>query len=103
MVAISLSQEAKNILSRIIPGEANDTAWIFIRGLRDLLRECEQEILDFEIKYGCSFDEFKTRLEKGEWGDPFSYPLENDAMRWEDLAAEKKVRLEAIRGLEKIS
>ncbi len=56
---------------------------------RRYLEACEREILELEMKYGMSFEEFQRRLQEGELGDPFSYPLEEDAMRWEDLIAEK--------------
>ncbi|GJQ51019.1 hypothetical protein KsCSTR_47550 [Candidatus Kuenenia stuttgartiensis] len=71
-------------------------------GLRELLRECEEEILEFEIKYGLSFEKFKEHLEKGNVGDFHSYPLENDAMLWEDLEEEKRIRLESLRKLERL-
>ena len=73
---------------------------IFSMGLKELLRECEEEIMKLEIKYGTSYEEFKSKLESGELGDPFSYPLEKDAMLWEDLMAEKRLRLGIIRQVE---
>ena len=60
-----------------------------IHQLRRYLEECEREMLDLEIKYGLTYDQFKARLERGELGDLFSYPLEQDAMRWDDLVVEK--------------
>lgn len=66
---------------------------IFNMGLKELLRECDEEIMDLEIKYGTSYEEFKSKLDSCELGDPFSYPLEKDAMLWEDLMAEKRLRL----------
>ena len=39
-------------------------------------------------------------LDSGELGDPFSYPLEKDIMLWEDLMAEKRIRLKIIRQFE---
>jgi len=73
---------------------------IFNMGLKELLRECDEEIMDLEIKYGTSYEEFKSKLDSGELGDPFSYPLEKDAMLWEDLMAEKRLRLRVIRQVE---
>jgi len=69
-------------------------------GLRELLRECDEEIMDLEIKYGLSYEEFKSKVDSGECGDPFSYPLEKDAMVWEDLITEKRLRLRVIREVE---
>ena len=102
MASIMVSQDVKDVLSRINPGEENIENNIFVRGLRDLLRECEQELLDLEIKYGFSYEEFKNKLEKGEFGGQFSYPVETDALRWDDLILEKKARLEVIRSIEKM-
>lgn len=58
--------------------------------LRRFLEECEREMLDLEIKYRTDYHNFIERLEAGELGDPFSYELERDAMRWEGLQAEKR-------------
>ena len=72
-------------------------------GLRGFLRECDEEILEFEIKYGLPFEKFKEELDLGKWGAPHSYPLEKDAMRWEDLVIEKKVRIESLHRLGRLS
>ena len=56
--------------------------------------------MNLEIKYGTFYEEFKSKLDTGEFGDPFSYPLEKDAMMWEDLMAEKRLRLGIIRQVE---
>jgi hypothetical protein len=70
--------------------------------LRRRLQDCEQEILELEIKYGLMYEQFQARLQAGELGDPFSYSLEQDAMRWDNLVTEKKewlAQLRAIQGL----
>ena len=70
--------------------------------LRQRIQDCEREILELEIKYGVMYEQFQEQLQAGELGDPFSYPLEQDAMRWDDLVAEKKhwlAELKAIQGL----
>lgn len=72
-------------------------------GLKGFLRECEDEILEFEIKYGLSFEKFIKELDSGKFGAPHSYPLEKDVMRWEDLMNEKQARLESLRRLERLS
>ena len=88
MSMIELSPSLRDTLKRL--GEVEENApKIFIRGLKELLKECEEEILNFEIKYGISFEKFRERLEKGDLGVPFSYPLEKDAMIWEDIVVEK--------------
>ena len=101
MAMMELSPPLRDTLKRL--GELEGSALkVFIRGLMELLKECEEEILDFEIKYGISFEKFQEMLEKGELGDPFSYPLEKDAMKWEDLIVEKGLRLNVIRELEQL-
>ena len=62
--------------------------------LRRYLEECEREMLDYE--------QFKEKLEGGELGDEFSYDLEKDAIRWEDLIAEKKHWLDHLRAIERL-
>lgn len=49
-------------------------------GLKELLMKCEEDILEFEIKYGLTFEKFKEQLETGKLGDIHSYPLEKDTM-----------------------
>lgn len=65
--------------------------------LRMYLEECEREMLEFEIRYGLSYEQFKKKLEKGALGNEFSYELEIDAIRWEDLIVEKKHWLNSLR------
>lgn len=101
MAMIELSQPLRDTLKRLGELEVNALR-IFIRGLMELLKECEEEILNFEIKYGVSFEKFREMLENGDLGDPFSYPLEKDTMIWEDLIVEKGLRLNMIRELEQL-
>jgi len=49
-----------------------------------------------EIKYGLEYADFEQKLEAGELGNEFGYDLEMDAMRWNDLIAEKKYRLQQL-------
>jgi len=64
------------------------------------LRECEEEIYKFEIKYGSTFREFADAWEKGEIENKYSHRLERDYMVWEGLDAEKKKWLELLKKLE---
>jgi hypothetical protein len=100
MALIELSPKLKEIFKMFGEREEEETIKIFIAGLKEFLKECEEDILDFEIKYGLSFEKFKVEFEKGKFGDPHSYPLEKDAMKWEDLIKEKEFRLNAVRKLE---
>jgi len=54
-------------------------------------------MLELEIKYGVSYEEFRGKLAAGELRDEFSYPLEEDAMRWEDLRVEKRHWLDQLK------
>ena len=101
MAITELSPPLRDTLKRLGELEVNALT-IFIRGVKELLKECGEEILNFEIKYGVSFEKFREMLEKGDLGNPFSYPLEKDTMVWEDLIEEKRLRLNMIRELEQL-
>ncbi|HDH10023.1 MAG TPA: hypothetical protein ENF84_03695 [Chloroflexi bacterium] len=77
-------------------------AFLISSELRRYLEECEREMLELEIKYGMDYEQFKEKLERGELGDEFSYELEKDAIRWEDLIAEKKHWLDHLRAIERL-
>jgi hypothetical protein len=70
--------------------------------LRRRIEACEQEILELEIKYGMMYDQFQTQLQAGGLGDPFSYPLEADAIRWDDLMAEKQEWLRQLKAVQEL-
>jgi hypothetical protein len=103
MAVEEVTPQLRSVLDRI-EGDTIDQKIVHLLAneLRRRLQDCEQEILDLEIKYGLMYEQFQTRLGAGELGDPFSYPLEQDAMRWDDLVTEKKqwlAELKAIEGL----
>jgi hypothetical protein len=60
----------------------------------------ENEIAEFTAKYGTTYEQFIAKFECGELGDPYSYELERDAMRWESIIAEKKLWLEQLQKIE---
>ncbi|MEA3459974.1 MAG: hypothetical protein U9R11_04795 [Chloroflexota bacterium] len=103
MAAVEIAPQIRLILDKLSEGTINQKiAQLLLNEVRRYLEECEREMLDLEIKYSLSYEEFKARLEAGKLGDPFSYPLEQDAMRWDDLVAEKRHwlgHLKAIEGL----
>jgi hypothetical protein len=104
MPIADVAPEMQKVLDRV-DGETIDQKLVhlLISELRRRLQECEGEILELEIKHGLMYDEFQARLQAGELGDPFSYPLEQDAMRWDDLMAEKEHWLSQIRSLQGMS
>lgn len=58
--------------------------------LRYSLKECSEEIANYEAKFGMSFDEFQEALEDGKLGDPYKYNNELAKMEWQSLCEEKK-------------
>jgi len=103
MSLIKIEPELKDLIHSLGSDAEREAVKIFNMGLKEILRKCEEEILKLEIRYGVSYEEFKSMLDSGELGDPFSYPLEKDIMLWEDLMAEKRIRLKIIRQFEERS
>ena len=102
MSILTLSSPIKEILEKV-GGEPESTALgLLISGIRENLRGCELEILELETKYGYSYETFKDRLASGELGEEFSYAIEKDAMRWEDLLIEKRNWIEMIKKIENL-
>jgi hypothetical protein len=101
MTLAEVTPQMRTVLDGIT-GETIDEkiVHLLVNELRRRLQDCEQEILELEIKYGMMYDQFQTRLEAGDLGDPFSYPLEQDAMRWDDLVAEKKHWLSELKAIQ---
>ncbi len=98
---MELAPKIQPILENIAgKGLNNKIARLLAGELRRYLSECEQEILQLEIKYGCEYEEFKEQRRKGRLGDEFTYPLEQDTMRWEDLVTEKRHWLKQLKAVE---
>jgi len=93
MPLIEVSPQLKKILERWGGKTEEEACSLFMKGLRGSLRECEDEILNYEMKYGVSFEEYKEKLEAEEGVDIHVYETEKDSMKWEDLIAEKKMWL----------
>ncbi|MDP2799041.1 MAG: hypothetical protein Q8O60_04045 [Deltaproteobacteria bacterium] len=100
MSLIKIEPALRDMIHALGPDPEMEAIKIFNVGLKEILRECEQEIMKLEIKYGMLYEEFKSKLDSGELGDPFGYPLEKDVMLWEDLISEKRLRLRLIRQIE---
>lgn len=100
MSLITIEPTLRDMIHGLGSDPETEAVRIFNMGLKELLRKCEEEIMKLEIKYGTSYEKFKSKLDSGELGDPFSYPLEKDAMVWDDLISEKWLRLRIIRQLE---
>jgi len=90
MAAVEIASQLYPMLDKVEGQTFNQKLRLLARQTHDHLAECEREMLDLEIKYRADYETFKQKLEAGELGDPFSYELEQDAMRWDDLRAEKQ-------------
>jgi hypothetical protein len=91
MLAITLPENIVRILD-IIPGETREDKLmnLLVENITSKLRECEDQIITFEAKYGMSFEDFEHAWKEGTLGNLFSYPLEKDYMEWEGFYLEKK-------------
>ncbi len=100
MSILTLSPSAKEIFRQIGFSPEEKATEFLIAGVKEYLKECELEILEYETKYGCPLDEFKAKIVSGEISDEFSYEIERDIMKWEDLIIEKRNWLDVIRKIE---
>lgn len=94
---IELSPDLRDVFKGLGVGDEQTALKVLTAGFKELLIECEKGILEFEVEYGMPFEKFMEELEAGKFGSPHAYPMEKDAMIWEDLIIEKKVRLESLR------
>ena len=63
------------------------------------LQECEEEIREYELKYGMTFHEFVEAWERDEIPERWSHSVERDYMEWEGLEAERGKWLSLLRNL----
>jgi hypothetical protein len=63
------------------------------------LRECGEQILEYEAKYGMSFEQFETAWKGDEIEDKHSHKVERDLMEWEGFVLERQRWLSMLRGL----
>ena len=103
MSILTLSSPIKEILGKIGGEPESKALRLLISGIKENLKECELEILEFETKHGHPFEIFKDKLASGQLGDEFSYIMERDAMRWGDLLIEKRSWIEMIRKIENLT
>jgi hypothetical protein len=102
MSILTLSSPIKEILEKIGGEPESRAVGLLISGVKENLKECELEILELEMKYGYPFEIFKDKLTSGQLGDEFSYDMERDAMKWEDLLIEKRNWIEVIKKIENL-
>jgi len=89
-ITVDLSPQVRPVLDGFEGATPDEKIVRLLMGaIRQNLEACEREQLELEIRYGLEHEEFRRKLEVGELGDEFGFELETDAMRWDDLAAEK--------------
>jgi hypothetical protein len=86
---------------RHIEGETTDEKLLALLSayLSSQVRQCEEEIAEYELKYQMTFDQFAAAWESGLIADPHSHEVERDYMEWEGLEAEKGKWLALLRAL----
>jgi hypothetical protein len=67
--------------------------------LSSKLRECNEEILKFETKYGMAFEDFKNAWDEDKIPDKRSHEVETDYIEWEAVSMEKNRWLSALRDI----
>lgn len=63
------------------------------------LRECDEQILKYETKYGMDFEQFKSAWEADEIEGKHSHEVERDLMEWEGFVLERQKWLSMLRDL----
>jgi len=97
-VTVTLPPQVRPILETLTGATPDEKiAHLLLGEIRRNLEACEQERLELEVKYGMEYPEFRQQLEAGAPGDEFSYALEMDAMRWDDLITEKQHWFQQLR------
>jgi len=61
------------------------------------LKECNEEILEFETEYGMSFGEFEKAWDEDRIRDKHSHKVESDYIEWEAIEQEKSRWLSVLR------
>ncbi|HED04907.1 MAG TPA: hypothetical protein ENI60_09180 [Candidatus Fraserbacteria bacterium] len=74
-------------------------AQLIERDLEHRLRYCSRRIVDFEVKYGLLFEEFRAAWELGTIPDRHAHEIERDYMEWESLVDERQLLLTKLKQL----
>ncbi len=100
MKTVELPEE---ILRKLEQVEGKDLAEKIVNLLKQRifaqLRECDEQILRYETKYGMDFTEFESAWERGEIAGKHSHEVERDLMEWEGFVLERQDWLSMLRGL----
>ena len=71
-----------------------------VSALETQLEKYTSKILEFEKKYGTSFNEFEKMWDEGKIENKHSHEIESDFMDWEMMEMEKKDLLAALSKLQ---
>ncbi len=98
MLPVTLSKDMEKVLN-FMPGKRTEDKIInlIIDSLSFKLRECEEKIVELEVKYGMTFEEFKESWNTEKIADKYSHRVERDYMEWEGFQMEKKRWLSALK------
>lgn len=83
--------EGKDLKEKLVYLIAND--------LKRRLHLCADRILEYETKYGMSFQQFKAAWKAGRMANRYSHEVERDYMEWESLDDEYALLLSRLRRL----
>jgi translation initiation factor 2 alpha subunit (eIF-2alpha) len=100
MKTVELPEE---ILEKLQQVEGKDFAEKIVNLLKQRifaqLRECDEQILKYETKYGMDFDQFESAWKRDELEGKHSHEVERDLMEWEGFVLERQKWLSMLRGL----
>lgn len=75
---------------------------ILLSAIENLLEKYTREILEFEERYGVSFEEFEKMWDEGKIDNKHDHEIEGDFIDWEMLEMEKKGLLSALSRLKSL-
>lgn len=92
MFQITISKPLYHILARLTGENRTDVALEL--ATKDLLRlklkEAEEHIRNFELRYGMKFTDFKQAWNAGTIPNKYSYQVEQDYWEWETAVEDEK-------------
>lgn len=100
MKTISLPKNITELLDmEIIHGKTyvEKIETLALENIGSKLKECNEEILKFETRYGMSFREFGKAWDEGKIRDKHSHEVESDYIEWEAIEMEKNRWLSVLR------
>ncbi|MBM4055976.1 MAG: hypothetical protein FJ264_15190 [Planctomycetes bacterium] len=97
---ITISKEIVERL-KIIDGDSIEAKLVNLlkKGIVSQLKECEDFILNYETKYGMSYEQFKILWGKSQIENKYSHESERDCMEWEGFQHEREKWLKMLREL----